>query len=115
MRGGPGDFFSHYLPPGDSTCRVPGLPQKRYLKVSDVITNHYFRPPLLQHGRGLLDGPKSEVLTSDNLSAMFEGPVTVKETDGYYTARSAAQDLTSNYQILGEDGFLKTTVAKSKM
>jgi len=43
---------------------------------------------LLQHGRVMLDGAKSEVLTSDNLSAMFEGPVTVKETNGYYTAMS---------------------------
>jgi iron complex transport system ATP-binding protein len=43
---------------------------------------------LLQYGRVMLDGAKSEVLTSDNLSAMFEGPVMVKETNGYYTAMS---------------------------
>jgi iron complex transport system ATP-binding protein len=48
---------------------------------------------LLHHGRVLLDGAKPEVLTSPNLSAMFEGPVTVKESNGYYTARSVAQDL----------------------
>jgi hypothetical protein len=35
----------------------------------------------------------SEVLTSPNLSARFEGPVTVKETHGYYTARSIVQNL----------------------
>ena len=42
--------------------------------------------------RVLLDGAKPEVLTSDNLSAMFEGPVTVKETNGYYTAMSEGRD-----------------------
>jgi iron complex transport system ATP-binding protein len=51
------------------------------------------RVVLLQHGRVLLDGDKTEVLTSSNLSAMFEGSVTVKETNGYYTALSGAQDL----------------------
>ncbi len=43
--------------------------------------------------RIMLDGAKAEVLTSPNLSAMFEGLVTVKQTNGYYTARSAGQDL----------------------
>ena len=46
------------------------------------------RVVLLHHGRVMLDGAKNQVLTSDHLSAMFEGPVTVKETHGYYTARS---------------------------
>ena len=50
------------------------------------------RVVLLQHGRVLLDAAKPEVLTSSHLSAMFEGPVTVKETQGYYTARSAVPD-----------------------
>ncbi len=44
------------------------------------------RVVLLQHGRIMLEGAKPEVLTSANLSAMFEGPVTVKETNGYFTA-----------------------------
>jgi iron complex transport system ATP-binding protein len=52
------------------------------------------RVVLLQHGRVRLDDAKPEVLTSSHLSAMFEGPVTVKKTQGYYTARSAAPDLT---------------------
>ena len=47
---------------------------------------------LLQHGRVMLDGAKPEVLTSENLSAMFEGPVTVKETNGYYTAMSSGPE-----------------------
>jgi iron complex transport system ATP-binding protein len=48
---------------------------------------------LLRHGRVLLDGAKEEVLTSYHLSAMFEAPVTVKETRGCYTAMSEGQDL----------------------
>jgi iron complex transport system ATP-binding protein len=51
------------------------------------------RVVLLQHGRVMLDDAKPEALTSSHLSAMFEGPVTVKETQGYYTARSAGPDL----------------------
>jgi iron complex transport system ATP-binding protein len=51
------------------------------------------RVVLLQHGRVLLDGDKLEVLTSLNLSAMFEAPVTVQETHGYYTAGSGEPDL----------------------
>ncbi len=44
------------------------------------------RVVLLQHGRIMLDGAKEAVLTSPNLTAMFEGPVTVQETNGYFTA-----------------------------
>jgi iron complex transport system ATP-binding protein len=51
------------------------------------------RVVLLQHGRVMLDGVKAGVLTSPNLTAMFDGPVTVQETNGYYTAMSAVQDL----------------------
>jgi iron complex transport system ATP-binding protein len=47
------------------------------------------RVVLLRHGRVLLDGPKQEVLTSENLSAMFEAPIEVKESNGYYTAYSS--------------------------
>jgi iron complex transport system ATP-binding protein len=43
---------------------------------------------LLNHGRILHDGPKREVLTSDNLSALFGAPIRVTERNGYYTARS---------------------------
>jgi iron complex transport system ATP-binding protein len=41
---------------------------------------------LLNHGQVLLDGAKAEVLTSHHLSAMFEGPVTVTEGNGFYSA-----------------------------
>jgi iron complex transport system ATP-binding protein len=72
----------------------------RHGKTIILVTHHIeeifpeiSRVVLLQHGRVLLDGAKPEVLTSRHLSAMFEGPVTVKETHGYYTARSGEQDL----------------------
>lgn len=41
---------------------------------------------LLRHGQVWLDGSKSAVLTSRHLSEMFEGPVTVHEANGYYSA-----------------------------
>jgi iron complex transport system ATP-binding protein len=72
----------------------------RHGKTIILVTHHIEeifpeinRVVLLQHGRVLLDGGKPEVLTSSNLSAMFEGSVTVKETNGYYTALSGEQDL----------------------
>ena len=43
---------------------------------------------LLQQGRILLDGRKREVLTSQNLSALFGAPIKVRERRGYYTAMS---------------------------
>jgi iron complex transport system ATP-binding protein len=46
------------------------------------------RVTLLQSGRVLRDGPKDEVLTSENLSAMFEAPIKVRQINGYYTASS---------------------------
>ncbi len=48
------------------------------------------RVTLLQRGRVLRDGPKDEVLTSGNLSAMFEAPIKVRQINGYYTATSEA-------------------------
>ena len=44
---------------------------------------------LLNHGRVLLDGSKEEVLTSGHLSEMFEGPVTVRQANGFFTASAA--------------------------
>jgi len=72
----------------------------RHGKTIILVTHHIEeifpeinRVVLLQHGRVLLDGPKPQVLTSRHLSAMFEAPVMVQETNGYYTARSEEQDL----------------------
>ncbi|MCK9375135.1 MAG: ATP-binding cassette domain-containing protein [Syntrophobacterales bacterium] len=69
----------------------------RHGKTIILVTHHIEeifpeidRVVLLRHGRVLLDGRKSEVLTSRHLSAMFEGPVTVQASGGYYTARSSA-------------------------
>jgi iron complex transport system ATP-binding protein len=72
----------------------------RHGKTIILVTHHIEeifpeinRVILLQHGRLLLDGPKPRVLTSRHLSAMFEGPVTVRETNGYSTAMSQDPDL----------------------
>jgi iron complex transport system ATP-binding protein len=71
----------------------------RHGKTIILVTHHIEeifpeinRVILLQHGRVLLDGAKPAVLTSPNLSAMFEGPVTVEAANGYYSARSGDQD-----------------------
>jgi iron complex transport system ATP-binding protein len=67
----------------------------RHGKTIILVTHHIEeifpeinRVILLRHGRVLLDGRKAEVLTSRHLSAMYEGPVTVQNTNGYYMARS---------------------------
>jgi iron complex transport system ATP-binding protein len=72
----------------------------RHGKTIILVTHHIeeifpeiSRVVLLRHGRVLLAGPKTEVLTSAHLSAMFEGPVTVQRINGYYTARSEAQEV----------------------
>jgi iron complex transport system ATP-binding protein len=51
------------------------------------------RVVLLRHGRVLLDGPKREVLTSENLSAMFEAPIEVRQNNGYFTANAVNENL----------------------
>lgn len=42
---------------------------------------------LLRDGRVQCAGPKPAILTAANLSALFQAPVEVGRTDGYYTAR----------------------------
>jgi iron complex transport system ATP-binding protein len=44
---------------------------------------------LLRQGRIMLEGDKRQVLTSENLSAMFGAPIQVRQTAGFYTAASA--------------------------
>lgn len=59
-----------------------------------VIVTHHLNeiPPeidrivLLQAGRIVADGPKSEVLTGEQLSRVYETPIRVAEVDGYYLA-----------------------------
>jgi iron complex transport system ATP-binding protein len=41
---------------------------------------------LLQEGRVFLDGPKENVLTSANLSDLYDSPVRVQQDGGYYLA-----------------------------
>jgi len=38
----------------------------------------------LKRGRILADGPKAEILRAGTLSAIFDTPVEVMETSGYY-------------------------------
>lgn len=45
------------------------------------------RVVLLRHGRISATGPKASVLTSQHLTELFEGPVVLEETDGYYGVR----------------------------
>ncbi len=70
----------------------------RHGKTIILVTHHIEeifpeinRVILLRHGRVLIDGAKADVLTSRHLSAMFEAPVMVQETNGYFTARSGDQ------------------------
>jgi iron complex transport system ATP-binding protein len=59
-----------------------------------VIVTHHLNeiPPevdrviLLQAGRIAADGKKAEVLTGEQLSAVYETPIRVAEIDGYYLA-----------------------------
>ncbi len=44
------------------------------------------RAVLMKEGRFWKDGPKSEVLTDENIGGLFSVPVRVKEEDGYYYA-----------------------------
>ncbi len=41
-------------------------------------------------GRIVGDGPKAEMMTSARLSSVFDGPMTVDQSDGYYFARGIA-------------------------
>jgi iron complex transport system ATP-binding protein len=44
------------------------------------------RVVLMQNGRIFRDGPKEDVLTAQNLTALFDAPVAVREEAGYYAA-----------------------------
>lgn len=57
-----------------------------------VITTHHIdeiipeieRVVLLKRGKIVADGPKAEILTSENLSALYQTPLRVTEQDGWY-------------------------------
>jgi len=57
-----------------------------------IITTHHIdeiipeieRVVLLDKGKIVADGPKAEILTSANLSALYQTPLRVSEQDGWY-------------------------------
>jgi|SoiMetStandDraft_2_1073263.scaffolds.fasta_scaffold173452_1 iron complex transport system ATP-binding protein len=51
---------------------------------------------LLRNGRVAADGPKRLTMTAEGLSDLFESPVAIDESDGYYYARPSASDATTN-------------------
>ena len=58
-----------------------------------IVTHHLNEIPpeverviLLQKGKVISDGPKADVLTSEQLSKVYETPINVAEVDGYYLA-----------------------------
>jgi iron complex transport system ATP-binding protein len=54
----------------------------------EEIVPEVARVILLQRGRVAAEGPKTAMLTSERLSALFEAPITVHAGDGYYHARA---------------------------
>lgn len=61
-----------------------------------MVTHHVEEIPpafthalLLREGEVFAAGPKAEVLTSENLTALFDRPLQLSEADGRYSARSA--------------------------
>ena len=53
----------------------------------DEIVPEIERVVLLSHGRIVAAGPKASVLTSERLSALFEAPVRIEASGGYYDGR----------------------------
>lgn len=47
---------------------------------------------LLRDGRLAADGPKRSVLTAERLSALFDGPIVLDESDGYFYARQGSRN-----------------------
>ena len=41
---------------------------------------------LMQEGRVFKERAKGDMLTSEHLTALFDGPITVQESDGYFKA-----------------------------
>jgi len=51
--------------------------------VNDIVPE-IGRVIMLKDGRIVADGPKEEVMTSEQLSALFDFPATLEERDGAY-------------------------------
>lgn len=67
-----------------------------------LVTHHIHEIPpeisraiLLKSGRVIADGEKSAVLTSENLSALFDTPVQLLQANGFYQAAPAETSETS--------------------
>ncbi len=45
---------------------------------------------LLRHGRVAAAGEKRAILTAEHMSALFDSPIVVDESDGYFYWRPAA-------------------------
>jgi iron complex transport system ATP-binding protein len=63
----------------------------RHGKTLILVTHHVHEIPpeiervvLLRKGRVFADGPKREALTDDNLSRLFDVPLSVVERDGFF-------------------------------
>jgi iron complex transport system ATP-binding protein len=50
---------------------------------------------LLRSGRVAADGPKRLTMTAEGLSDLFESPIAIEESDGYYYARPATETRTT--------------------
>ena len=66
-------------------------------KTVALVTHHIHEIPpevsrvvLLKQGKVIADGEKQEVLTSPRLSALFETPVELVQTNGFYQALPGA-------------------------
>ena len=47
---------------------------------------------LLRDGRLAADGPKRSVLTAERLSTLFDGPIVLEESEGYFYARQGSRN-----------------------
>ena len=56
----------------------------------DEIVPEIERVILLRNGRIAADGPKRSVLTAEHLGDVFNAPIRLEESDGYYYAHLAA-------------------------
>jgi iron complex transport system ATP-binding protein len=72
------------------------LAQDPYAPASVLVTHHVEEIPqgvthvlLLKQGRVVASGPLAETLTAENLTATFDLPLTLTESDGRWAARAA--------------------------
>lgn len=71
----------------DSHPEMASILVTHHLEELPTTTTHAL---LIAHGRTVTSGPVREVVTTDNVTAAFEHPVTVGYQDGRWTARATA-------------------------